>query len=85
MAATSSPGELLTTHKQYTLDTGSIAGWLLENATKCGFKRTGKGRLKGKARAQAREAEKAGTSQPNKYKIQVSEFISMARAIASSK
>lgn len=72
MTTTLSPGEALATHKQYMLDTESIAGWLLENATKCGFKRTGQGWLEIKALAKAREAEKARRAQPKNYKIQVS-------------
>lgn len=79
----SPPGELLATYKQYKKDTESIAGWLAENATKRGFKLqntpTTSGRLKGKARKQAREA---GVKRPQ-HTAKVSEFVSMAKFIAN--
>ncbi|KAK7921303.1 hypothetical protein PG985_009325 [Apiospora marii] len=79
----SPPGELLTTYKQYKKDTEYIAGWLAENATKCGFKLqntpTTSGRLKGKARKQAWEA---GIKRPQ-YTVKISEFVSMAKFIAN--
>ncbi|KAK8039381.1 hypothetical protein PG993_007792 [Apiospora rasikravindrae] len=83
------PGELLATHHQYKLDTEFVAGWLVENATKCGFKLadtatpTPSGpRLKGKARKQAREAM---NSTNLKRKIKVSEIVKMATTIANFK
>ncbi|KAK8094702.1 hypothetical protein PG997_001387 [Apiospora hydei] len=87
------PGELLATHREYKLDTEFIAGWLVKNATKCGFKLpdtatpTPSGpRLKGKARKQAREAMKDGTHSANpNCKIKVSDIIMMAKTIANFK
>ncbi|KAI1126901.1 hypothetical protein F5Y10DRAFT_293264 [Nemania abortiva] len=87
----------LTTYKQYKEDTESIAGWLARNATRCGYRvadvlpSTSTGRLKGKARKQARDAvkAKANSGEPAKdkpqYTINVSDFTLMAGAIASFK
>ncbi|KAK7977359.1 hypothetical protein PG996_003424 [Apiospora saccharicola] len=91
-AKLSPPGELLATYRQYKKDTESIAGWLAENATKRGFKlgntpkpgntSTTSGRLKGKARKQARNDKEAGVKHP-KHTVKVSEFVSLAEFIAS--
>ncbi|KAK8087177.1 hypothetical protein PG994_002151 [Apiospora phragmitis] len=79
-AEISPPEELLITYKQYKADTGFIAGWLVANATNCGYKLANAaappGRLKGKARKEARK-------QGPKYTIKVSEFVGAARAIAN--
>lgn len=88
----------LTTYKQYKEDTESIAGWLAQNAVRCGYRVTDvlpptATRLKGKARKQARDAvkakAKANSGQPAKdkpqYTINVSDFTLMAGAIASFK
>ncbi|KAK7948066.1 uncharacterized protein PG986_008952 [Apiospora aurea] len=85
------PGELPATHHQYKLDTEFIAGWLVKNATKCGFKLpdtatpTPSGpRLKGKARKQARETMKDGSHSTNpNCKIKVSDIVMMATTIAN--
>ncbi len=63
------------TYKQYKDDTESIAGWLAQNAARCGYEATvatassiispvSGPRLKGKARKQAREATKAAQGPP---------------------
>ncbi|KAK8133765.1 hypothetical protein PG984_005777 [Apiospora sp. TS-2023a] len=82
----SPPSELLATYKQYKKDTESIAGWLAENATKHGFKLGStpmtSGRLKGKARKEARKAMEAGAKRP-KHTVKVSEFVIMAKFIAN--
>ncbi|KAI1158261.1 hypothetical protein F5B18DRAFT_104106 [Nemania serpens] len=83
----------LTTYKQYKEDTESIAGWLAQNAARCGYRvadmSPSTGRLKGKTRKQARDAAKSGSAQAAKekhpYTINVSDFTLMADAIASFK
>ncbi|KAK8130388.1 hypothetical protein PG999_002768 [Apiospora kogelbergensis] len=81
----SPPTEILTTYRQYKRDTESIAGWLADNALKCGFKLAGAAtasgpRLKGKARKQAQ----ASRSQQS-HTVKVSELIGMADTIIKHK
>lgn len=53
----------LTTYKQYKEDTESIAGWLAQNAARCGYRVAdalpSTGRLKGKAKSGRATGEKA--------------------------
>ncbi|KAK8140118.1 hypothetical protein PG984_000184 [Apiospora sp. TS-2023a] len=85
-------------YRQYKDDTLNISSWLAENALKCGFDlkapaatpntaRVGNGRLKGKDRKKAKEtaAKTSSVIAPSEpqYIIQVSQFVPMAKAIAS--
>ncbi|OTB11268.1 hypothetical protein K445DRAFT_26831 [Daldinia sp. EC12] len=88
------------TYRQYKEDTEKIAGWLVYNARKCGYRidqyiaesstdvlTAQSKRLKGKARkrAQTESTVLRNSSSIPKYSIKVSEFSRMARAIAEFK
>ncbi|KAK8083877.1 hypothetical protein PG996_002658 [Apiospora saccharicola] len=91
-------GDFIAKYRQYKDDTLSISSWLAENALKCGFDikapaatpntaKVGGGRLKGKDRKKAKEAatkpSSAAAPSGPQYIIQVSQFVPMAKAIAS--
>jgi hypothetical protein len=81
-------GEHYTTYKQYKADTNSVAGWLAQNALRCGLKISVPAsttpapatRLKGKARKLAREV---GTNEP--CEINVSDFERLAKGTVDFK
>lgn len=87
-AKVSPPGEVLATYRQYKKHIESIAGWLAENSTKRGFKLGNapipmtSGRLKRKARKEARKAMEASVKRP-KHTVKVLEFVSIAKFIAN--
>ena len=93
---TTLPSFLFNSHKRYKEDTNRVATWLVETAQKYGHPLKGQppssrpsGRLKGKDRKKAREAEKAGGAEtiipPIRYTITVKEFTDLADWIANLK
>lgn len=91
-------GDFIAKYRQYKDDTLNISSWLAENALKCGFDikaagatpgttKVGGGRLKGKDRKKAKDAaaKSSSAAAPSgpQYIIQVSQFVPMAKAIAS--
>ena len=91
---TTLPSFLFDSHKRYKEDTNRVATWLVETAQKYGHPLKGQppssrpsGRLKGKDRKKAREAEKAGgagtTIPVIRYTITVKEFTDLADWIAN--
>lgn len=86
--------DLLSTYKQYKADTESIAGWLTETSIKCGYELPlpPSGRLKGKARKEAKMASSSTSTpanpsnssppSPPKCTIRVADFVPMAKTIA---
>ncbi|KAI0853040.1 hypothetical protein F5Y00DRAFT_225204 [Daldinia vernicosa] len=86
------PPSLVSTYQQYKDDTDSIAGWLASTAMATGYvsdsltPQLPKGRLKGKARAEAKKQQVPSSSKPapvNKYIIKIEEFVPLAEFIAS--
>lgn len=95
---TTLPDFLFDSHKRYKADTNRIAAWLAETAQKHGHTLEAQPstsspsgpRLKGKARKQAREAQKAATgagttSAVARYTITVKEFTDLALWIVNQK
>ncbi|KAH8842893.1 hypothetical protein MCOR27_000101 [Pyricularia oryzae] len=100
------PSALVSTYQQYKLDTDSVAAWLASTAKSLGYSadlldssvaatstskpRASGGRLKGKARSNAKKTAAAGASsfapapKPSgpKYVISVRSFVSLAEYIA---
>ncbi|KAK7570564.1 hypothetical protein V3481_019416 [Fusarium oxysporum f. sp. vasinfectum] len=92
------PSSLFSIYQQYKEDTDSVASWLASTAKACGYpsdlltptgiQTKGTGRLKGKAR---RDAKKQNTYVPTplhtipKYVIAVKDFIPLAEFIFASK
>ena len=89
-AMTTLPPFLFDTHKRYKEDTNRVPTWLAETAQKCGYyclnagahESRPSGRLKGKARKEAREKQKAEAAEtiPSavRYTIPVNEFTGLA-------
>jgi hypothetical protein len=84
------PDFLFDTHKRYKADTNRVAEWLAETAQKCGLKLETEpvasrpsGRLKGKARKEARIA--AATAPSARHIVTVKEFTDMAQFIVQQK
>ncbi|TPX17773.1 uncharacterized protein E0L32_002874 [Thyridium curvatum] len=97
------PGPLVSVYQQYKQDTDSVASWLASTAKACGFPadllksgtwdtpRAASGRVKGKARKEAKEAAAAGGSKAAasknvpKYTVAIADFIPLAEFVAASK
>ncbi|KAI1808824.1 hypothetical protein F4811DRAFT_548401 [Daldinia bambusicola] len=92
------PPSLVSTYQQYKNDTDSVAGWLASTAKAVGYLSKSlaqqqvpggtNGRLKGKARAEAKKKQGSSSTKPapasgNKYIIQISDFIPLAEFITS--
>ena len=93
---TTLPPFLFDSHKRYKEDTNRVITWLAETAQKCGHPLKVEapashpsGRLKGKARKQAREIERAEGSETTtsalRHTIAVNEFTGLAQWIANHK
>ncbi|KAJ4129856.1 hypothetical protein NW768_006826 [Fusarium equiseti] len=89
------PDSLFSAYQQYKEDTDSVAAWLASTAKKCGYKadqlsssgaKAGPGRLKGKARKDAKKQQQAPQVAPSapKYIIAIKDFIPLAEHILSS-
>lgn len=91
---------LTSSYLQYKTDTDTVASWLAATARKCGYavdlltkgqtkSAAGSGRLKGKARKQARSKETSTSSAPKPslptYTIAVKDFTTLADFIAAYK
>ncbi|KAI1633864.1 hypothetical protein F4809DRAFT_621627 [Biscogniauxia mediterranea] len=90
------PLALASTYQQYKRDTDSVAEWLASTAKSCGYlpdllrgpasAAKDNGRLKGKARAEAKKSQASSTMKPtdatNKYTIKLNEFVPMAEFIS---
>ena len=94
------PDFLFDSHKRYKADTNRVVAWLAETAQKCGHaldpqpttsKPTGSGRLKGKARKEAKKTTTGSVlSTPDSapivpYTITTRDFATMAERIAKQK
>ncbi|KAK7994862.1 hypothetical protein PG990_013635 [Apiospora arundinis] len=96
------PSTLINTYSQYKKDTNSVATWLASTAKANGYPADllsgdkgkdgqssgGGGRLKGKARAQAKKAKgpppkKANSSDGPKYIIKIADFTTLAEFVAA--
>jgi hypothetical protein len=86
------PDFLFDTHKRYKADTNRVAAWLAETAQKCGLNLDTQpsasrpsGRLKGKARKEARNARTPTPTAYLRHIITVKGFTDMAQLIAEQK
>jgi len=92
------PTPLLSTYAEYKKDTNSVATWLASTARANGCPATHlsqpwdpqeipkpSGRLKGKARKQAKEATNQQTSAPKKYVVAIDDFVPLAKFIVAHK
>lgn len=89
------PGPLFSAYQQYKEDTDSVAAWLASTARKCGYKadqlsssgaKAGPGRLKGKARKDAKKQQQAPQIAPSapKHIVAIKDFIPLAEHIFAS-
>ncbi|KAM5342265.1 hypothetical protein ACJ41O_013231 [Fusarium nematophilum] len=91
------PGPLFSVYQQYKKDTDSVASWLASTAKICGFPADllapvathpkGSGRLKGKARKNAKKPNKstpAPAETAPKYIIAIKDFVPLAEYICAS-
>ena len=86
------PDFLFDTHKRYKADTNRVAAWLVETAQKCGLTLDSQpsssrpsGRLKGKARKEARVAGTPTATTYLRHIVTVKGFTDMAQVIAQQK
>ena len=87
------PQFLFDTHKRYKADTNRVAEWLAETSQRCGLKLETQpsesrpsGRLKGKARKEARNATRpSSTASSLRHLITVKGFLDMAQFIVQQK
>ena len=88
------PHFLFDSHKRYKDDTNRVASWLAETAQKCGYSlkldapvSRPPGRLKGKARKEAREKERAQSAEAItsavRHTLTVDDFVDLAQRIAN--
>ncbi|KAI0383379.1 hypothetical protein F5Y04DRAFT_287511 [Hypomontagnella monticulosa] len=85
------PTSLVGSYQQYKSDTDSIAAWLASTAKSCGYvpanetpKPASQGRLKGKARAEAKK-QNASMSSSKKHIIKIKDFVPLAEFVASKR
>lgn len=90
------PGTLVSVYRQYKQDTDAVASWLASTAKACGYPKDllspvtnptpSSGRLKGKARKEAKKAGNVSTAQPAaaKYIVALKDFVPLAEFIARS-
>lgn len=91
------PHFLFDSHKRYKEDTNRVASWLAETGQKCGYSLNSDapesapttGRLKGKARKEAREKERAQAAETTTSAVRrtltANDFIGLAQRIANHK
>ncbi|KAF5605846.1 hypothetical protein FPANT_1095 [Fusarium pseudoanthophilum] len=100
------PPALVSVYHEYKKDTNSIASWLASTAKECGYpahllsntpvsvtkqQTAGAGRLKGKARAEAKKRAKAAPNKPApskegpRYVIEIKDFVPLAESISNYK
>ena len=87
------PEFLFDTHKRYKADTNRVAEWLAQTAQRCGLKLETQpsasrpsGRLKGKARKEARMTTNSSPTAPSlRHIITVKDFTDMAQLIVQQK